>query len=361
MATWTLSWSVPRITLFSINFHWRWQYPVLKSIPRYWQQVIGEWDFAFHNDKQHPITLIPRLYQLREKLDVESVYPWPKMQVSQFSLCPSYFLCFVVLSCILVSLISMSMEMRLLTEPGLLYAVQTPEAVHSLVRSAGYLELCIFRWMFRSVLNFESADFHLLLRNNHTRFVDGSWGNSWTCCHDTLSLELESFLRPRTIPWMSRYWIEFPLTVASTSFVNVLSSALNDSSSLDASKISWICCIDQDVSDVRGRDDNVVSMVRLFCEWVRGRKLVLVWRNEPSSLYVLSGAKLLHWFKFTLVKGFCTRIYPTKSKSCWRHIHLLRSTRVGTVNTFERKVPVTSRPSRFCLLKISDVCGCDLH
>lgn len=191
-------------------------------------------------------------------------------------------------------------------------------------------------------LTFESADFHLLLRNNHTRFVDGSWGNSWACCHDTFSLVFEPFLRPRTILWMSWYCIDCPLTVASTSFVNVLSSALNDSSSLDASKISWICCIDQEVSDVRGMDENVVSMVRLLLETQTrakkngAREIILVFICSMSSS--CAGSSSLQW-KASALGPNRRGINLVGDISYW-----LRSTRAA--NTSERKVLVTSGPSR---------------
>ena len=194
-------------------------------------------------------------------------------------------------------------------------------------------------------LTFESADFHLLLRNNHTRFVDGSWGNSWTCCHDTFSLVLEPFLRPRTILWMSWYCIDCPLTVASTSFVNVLSSALNDSSSLDASKIVWICCIDQEVSDVRGMDENVVSMVRLLLETRTRAKKKFDAREKNESLSFIcsmssscTGSSSLQW-KASTLRPNRRGINLVGDISYW-----LRSTRAA--NTSERKVLVTSGPSR---------------
>jgi len=205
-------------------------------------------------------------------------------------------------------------------------------------------------------LTFESADFHLLLRNNHTRFVDGSWGNSWACCHDTFSLVLEPFLRPRTILWMSWYCIECPLTVASTFLVNVLSSALNDSSSLDASKISWICCIDQEVSDVRGTDENVVSMIRLLLEtWTRAKKKWCSWKRILVFICSMSssctGSSSLQW-KASALRPNRWGINLVGDISYW-----LRSTRAA--NTSERKVLVTSGSSRSACWKSTTCVICN--
>jgi len=252
-----------------------------------------------------------------------------------------------------------STKMQLPTGPGLFYAAQIQQVGYSLARNAGCLELCIFRWMFRSVLNFWVRRFSSSITKQPTRFVDGSWGNSWACCHDTFSLVLEPFLRPRTILWMSWYCIDCPLTVASTSFVNVLSSALNDSSSLDASKILWICCIDQEVSDVRGMDENVVSMVRLLLETrtrakknkfdAREKEWILVFICSMSSS--CTGSSSPQW-KASALGPNRRGINLVGDISYW-----LRSTRAA--NTSERKILVTSGPSRSAYWKLMTCVICN--